>query len=288
MDDGSLDRFNFSSFGEQLETTAKTYFWVFVFVLFLLAFGIGVAFYRILKTRIRILNLPNSTTTSTCAPVYIEHTITYNTAGSYTYTVPLYTTSIVVEAVGGGEKGFTGGDGADGQSPVAGKGGGGGASGINGSYVLANPEFTIGDTWTITMGAGGTSGDGDNGEDSEIQNGDAVVLVSASGGSSSTQVAATDGTLNDPGTGGDSDGNDGTDGFLSTGGSGGATKSLTKTGFTSYGAGGAGGDGGDGGNSGGGAGESGEAGSNGGDGVIIMKIYRTIPGGTAFEDDLVN
>jgi hypothetical protein len=81
--------------------------------------------------------------------------IVYNTAGTYTYTVPDCVTSIFVEAWGGGGGGgaCTSNQNSGGEEACTGGGGGGG-----GGYASRSYSVTPGQTYTVVVGAGGVGG----------------------------------------------------------------------------------------------------------------------------------
>jgi YD repeat-containing protein len=82
---------------------------------------------------------------------------TYASAGTYTYTVPSGATTLTVQlwgGGGGGGRGYTNGGTYNGNYGEAGGGGGGG-----GAYVKTTAiPVTSGETLSVTVGAGGTSG----------------------------------------------------------------------------------------------------------------------------------
>jgi hypothetical protein len=107
-------------------------------------------------------------------------TVTYSTAGTYTWTVPAGVNSIrVLDCIGGGG----GGGGASGTN-AGGSAGGGGGNAKDGVYTVTPSEVL-----TIVVGAGGTPGfggvsptNGGSGGTTYIQRANGTVLCSASGG----------------------------------------------------------------------------------------------------------
>lgn len=139
--------------------------------------------------------------------------------GSYSWTCPPGTTSIQVEAWGGGGAG--GGTGATGGTVRTGGGGGGGA------YSKATSvSVTPGNVYTITVGAGGTAvsaGNGGNGGATTF----ATNLVVANGGSGGGATNnGTGGTSGAGGVGGSFSGGSGAAGLGTTAGSGGGGSSA--------------------------------------------------------------
>ncbi len=102
----------------------------------------------------------------------------YASAGSFSWTVPAWVTSITVEAWGGG--------GAGGGQDQNSDGGGGGGGGAYSRSILA---VTPGATYTIVVGAGGASvagGSGGDGGDSYFGNLGTLLAKGGKGGSPST------------------------------------------------------------------------------------------------------
>jgi Glycine-rich domain len=98
----------------------------------------------------------------------------FESPGSYPFTVPEGVTSVLVQLYGAG------GGGGGGTSTHDGSGGGGGA------YVMSVVTVTAGDTYTITVGAGGVPGKpnepGSNGGDTQFLDPNGNVIVAAGGG----------------------------------------------------------------------------------------------------------
>ncbi len=180
-------------------------------------------------------------------------TQTFNTAGTYTFTVPAGVTSITVQAWGGG-----GGARGDGTSN---RGAGGG-----GAYASSTLNVTQGTTYTVVVGAGGvaTGNPGQSGQATVFGNN----LVVADGGSGGTNsggpggtVAASIGTTRYAGGAGGSRG-----GTTGVGGGGGGGGSAFSTGNGNNGANGGltlGGNGGTGAGNGGDGGDATQPGNNG-------------------------
>lgn len=97
-----------------------------------------------------------------------QSTQTFNTPGTYTFTVPSGVTSITVEAWGAGGGGGNGG-------------GGGGNGGGGGGYAKSTFAVTPGSTYYYTVGLGGLANN--NGGNSILESANATLLV-ASGGKS--------------------------------------------------------------------------------------------------------
>lgn len=151
--------------------------------------------------------------------------ITYSTPGTYTWTCPPNVTSVQVEAWGGGGAG-----GGTGTAGVVKTGGGGGG----GAYAKSTGVIVIpGNSYTITVGAGGTgvsAANGNNGGNSSFES--VVIAAGGSGGSftntatggnggaGGTTAASTGATLFRGGTGGNGPG---TTAGSGAGGSGGGT-----------------------------------------------------------------
>lgn len=144
---------------------------------------------------------------------------TYSTAGTYTWTCPPGTTSIQVDAWGGGGAG--GGTGATGGTIRTGGGGGGGAYTKN-----ASVSVTPGTSYTIVVGAGGTAvsaNNGNNGNSSTF----ATNLVVANGGNGGGSTNnGTGGASGLGGTGGTFSGGNGAAGLGTNAGSGGGGSSA--------------------------------------------------------------
>ncbi len=85
--------------------------------------------------------------------VQAQSATTYDIPGTFNYTVPPGTISLIVEGWGGGGGGGAGGSAA---SPLATCAGGGGGAG--GAYVKVQFPVVPGETVTVTVGAGGTGG----------------------------------------------------------------------------------------------------------------------------------
>src|SRR5487761_2727078 len=193
---------------------------------------------------------------------YSQTTVPYNTAGTYTFTVPAGVTSVKVEAWGAGAGGW------------GGVGGGGGGA-YAGNFAL---PVTPGNTYTITVGAGGspTNGGGPSSFD---------ILVVADGGGNGPDntngglVANSTGAAGLVWAGGNGvlgSGNGGGGGGGSAGAGGAAGIAGNGTAGAAGGAGGNSGSGGNAGNSpGGGGGERGGSGSSGSgaDGMVIVTYY---------------
>ena len=79
-------------------------------------------------------------------PAFAETTYTYNTAGTYSWTVPTGVTSVTVEVWGGG------GRGGRRANSIGGGGGGGG-----GAYSRADVTVTPGNSYTVFVGAGSST-----------------------------------------------------------------------------------------------------------------------------------
>jgi uncharacterized repeat protein (TIGR01451 family) len=213
-------------------------------------------------------------------------TETFNTAGTYTFTVPFGVTSITVQAWGGG--GGARGDGSSSRS-----GGGGGA------FASSTLSVTAAQTYTVVVGAGGvaTANPGQAGQNSVFGNN----LVVANGGTGGGSSGGNGGTVaNSTGTirfAGGSGGDQGGTSLLGAGGGGGGSALSTGSGgnganggLTTGGNGGSGaGNGGDGGNNnqsgsagtapgggGGGRGSGGSRSGRGADGRIIITYSSNV------------
>ena len=115
-------------------------------------------------------------------PIVIGQT-EYTTAGTYSWTVPADVISVSVVAIGGG------GGGARDRS-----GGGGGGGGL---VWVNNISVTPGQTYTVTVGAGGSgnlSGNGSSGGDSWFNNSSYIVATGGGGGSTVLQSESSGGT----------------------------------------------------------------------------------------------
>lgn len=100
---------------------------------------------------VRLLRGNSKQRTSSSTPTNVTHPI-YPSAGSYSYTVPVGVTRLVIDAVGGG--GGAGLNICDGSSACF-YGSGGGAAGV---YTRTSKLVTQGDILTITVGAGASMG----------------------------------------------------------------------------------------------------------------------------------
>ncbi|MCC6599774.1 MAG: hypothetical protein IT223_03775 [Crocinitomicaceae bacterium] len=133
----------------------------------------------------------------------------YNTAGTHTFTVPVCTNYICIEAWGAGG----GGGGGAGSTQNAGGGGGGG-------YGAGCYTVTPGSSISVVVGAGGTAGasgggTGGNGGSSSVGS-----LITATGGNGATVTGGTGGASSAPiNTTGGNGGNGGT-GSCNAGGGG--------------------------------------------------------------------
>ncbi|MBI3174655.1 MAG: right-handed parallel beta-helix repeat-containing protein, partial [Chloroflexi bacterium] len=208
-----------------------------------------------------------------------QETITYSTAGTFTWTAPAGVTSVKVEVWGAGGAGAN-------RSSTSGTGSGGGGGG--GAYAIKNTLTVVpGTGYTVTVGAGGTSSPQVNGGDSWFSS---AATVMAKGGAS---VAANSST----GASGGSDassvgdtkysGGGGANGSGTTyGGGGGSSAGTGATGATATNATGAtaptgGGNGGNGRSSSGGNGTSGSTPGGGGGGALRTSYMSgSFTGGT--------
>ncbi|WP_284651708.1 GEVED domain-containing protein [Flavobacterium terrisoli] len=153
-----------------------------------------------------------------------QTTSTYATSG--TWVCPQGVTSIQVEAWGGGG----GGGGAANATNYRGAGGGGGA------YQKATSlAVTPGQTYTVTIGSGGTAGtisvNGGAGGNSTFMLGASTLLTANGGGGGQTQTTATAPTGGIGGIGTFNGGN-GFTGTITTGGGGGGSAGSTANGVT--------------------------------------------------------
>lgn len=141
---------------------------------------------------------------------------TYSTAGSFDYVVSPGTTETTVDAWGGGGAGFD----------ASNNGAGGGAGGGGGAFASSTLNLTIGNSYSLVVGAGGDTS-AEAGADSTF-NGSTVVADGGTGGTSDTTGIGTGGTVanstgtleNDGGNGGQ--GNQGGGNADQGGGGGGA------------------------------------------------------------------
>jgi hypothetical protein len=119
--------------------------------------------------------------------IYVTKSITYSTAGTYTFTVPAGVTSLTAQAWGGGGGG--GGEGAEYGSDFDG-GGGGGA--FAGSLLTVTP----GAQYTVTVGAGGAGGTTNTTGGTGVSGGNSSfgTLVIAGGGQAGFQNPGEGGT----------------------------------------------------------------------------------------------
>jgi len=217
------------------------------------------------------------TNISTLDRINISHAASQTFDSSGTWTAPAGIYSITVECWGGG-----GGGGGSTRRQSNGGGGGGG-----GGYAKStNISVTPGQSYQVTIGAGGTGGgQGANGRDggSSSFNNNTVV---ASGGSGGGVGNATPGTAGAGGTNNTGDttynGGNGAAGTNPTGGGGGEGSGSTSNGNDASGStGGSGTDGGDGGN-GGASSTNGSAGTipgGGGGGAGRGRTFRGYSGG---------
>lgn len=149
-------------------------------------------------------------------------TVSYTTAGSYTWTCPAGVTSVTVQCWGGG-------GGGGGVATTSNSASGGGAGG---SYAADVLSVLPGTSYTLTVGAGGTAGSnaGGNGGTggTSLFNGTGVVAVGGPGGTGSTTgVSGAGGTGTSSGNTGSTlfaggNGAAGTVGTIGGGGGGGA------------------------------------------------------------------
>lgn len=185
-------------------------------------------------------------------PAHAQTTQTFNASG--TWAAPAGVTLVTVQAWGAGGGGATAG--------AQGGGGGGG-----GAYASAMLSVVPGNTYSITVGAGGSAGVA--GGASQFADGSQVKAVGGSGASGSpaaaggTTVASVGTTRYAGGSGGA-----GQTGGGATRGGGGGGGSATTSGAGGNGAAGSGGAGGAGGSGTGAGGAGGNSGSNGQNGVI--------------------
>jgi len=220
---------------------------------------------------------------------------TFSTVGTYSWVAPYGATSVEYLVVGGGGGGANGYDNA---------GGGGGGAGM---VLNGNLSIISGQTYSVTVGIGGTGGADARANNAGTTGGTSIfdTIIALGGGmglgsrtaasagvAQSTNVsAATGGGGSGGGFGGKGGGGASTNGSNNSGasgGAGGAGVSYSTSGSSvTYGVGGAGGgagapttDGADGtanrGNGGGaGRGNSGDSakGGNGGSGIVIIKYY---------------
>ena len=226
-----------------------------------------------------------------------QTTVTYNTSGTYTFTVPSGVSSVTVQCWGAGGAG----------GGVSSNGYFGGAGGAGGAYASKSVAVIAGSNYTINVGQGGNGGTGNGpaGGNSWFGTTSTVIAIGGNGGG---------GNNGSPGIGTASGnigstvykGGDGTDGFNYYGVGGGAAGSTGNggsgmTGWPWSGGSGTsvgGGNGGDGlyspgnGNPGLGAGGGGSgayttnstnySGGNGADGQVIITYYLSLPTITSF------
>jgi hypothetical protein len=174
---------------------------------------------------------------STSMPTIFTSPKIFNSAGTYSWTVPPNVTSICVEVWGGGGSGGTGGY-TSGSNPNTGGGGGGGGYGYQCFLVVP------GNTYSVTVGgASGTSSLGTLiSASGGVAGGNATSTVSGLGGSGGTSAASFNlsGANGSAGTWGNSGG---VGGAGANGGVGGAVFNQGAGSGTSPGGGGGGGNG---------------------------------------------
>lgn len=123
----------------------------------------------------------------TYAPPTSGTTVSFTSAGTYSWTVPAGINSVTLSARGGG-----GGGGTEvGTGSVAGHGGNGGAS-------VTTVPVTAGDIWTLVVGGGGGLGQG--GAATSVTHSNTVLVIAGGGGGAGTSG------LIDPANGGDGGG----------------------------------------------------------------------------------
>ena len=231
--------------------------------------------FTVILSTISVIRIVNNI--STLDRINISHAAsqTFNSSGTWTAPAGIYL--ITVECWGGG-----GGGGGSTRRQANGGGGGGG-----GGYAKStNISVTPGQSYQVTIGAGGTGGgqgaNGGNGGSSSFNNNTVV----ASGGSGGGVGNATPGTAGAGGTNSTGDttynGGNGAAGTNPTGGGGGEGSGSTSNGNNANGStGGSGTDGGDGGN-GGASNTNGSAGTipgGGGGGAGRGRTFRGYSGG---------
>ena len=153
----------------------------------------------------------------------------FTTAGTYTWVAPTGVSSISVVMVGGGggssNGGVTAGDGGAGGTYAGGAGGGGGnrgGAGAGGLQWLVG-QVTVGQTYTVVVGARGTNHGGDGGSSSFIP--DSISLsgggIGGAGGIGGGGGGGAGGAGGYSGNGGRGQGQDGTSSTSGSGGGGG-------------------------------------------------------------------
>jgi hypothetical protein len=201
-------------------------------------------------------------------------TVTYSTAGTYTWTAPCGVTSITVQAWGGGGAG-----GGSTSSTV--KGGGGGAGG---TYVSSVITVIPNNTYNLTIGSGasGANSTGSKGGSSWFNTTTTLLAPGGNGGAAPTGGTVAGGAGSTIGSVGTTQiaGTSGNNGTSSIGGAGGAGANSGGAGGTARGNGG--GNGNNGSQPGGGGGGAfvnngnNRSGGDGGDGEIII-TYTGLP-----------
>ncbi|MGC4040240.1 MAG: fibronectin type III domain-containing protein [Flavobacterium sp.] len=196
-------------------------------------------------TTITVTNLSNGTAPATCSNAITENnstiisinSVTYNTAGTSSFTIPAGITCVKVDAIGGGAGGSTR------TSNSGGAGGGGG-----GAFASGTVSVVSGNSYTVVVGAGGATNA--NGGDSTF-NSTSVVAEGGFAGASNTQTANSGGTVagstgniarykgGDGGAGGTTNSGAGGGGAGTTGAGGNATTTTAGTGTASGGGNGA-------------------------------------------------
>ncbi len=156
------------------------------------------------------------------ATSWATDTINFTTPGTYTWTCPAGITSIQVECWGGGGAGGAANGGAS-STKAGGGGGGGGAYTIN-----ASVSVTPGTSYTITVGAGGTS-TGASATGGNTTSINTAAPVSANGGAAGTSASGNGvfGAGGAGGTGGTYTGGSGALAVTSVGGGGGGSSAGT-------------------------------------------------------------